>query len=73
MSEMTYGWPTEMIVRASQQGLRIEEVPVTCRRRGGGESKVSGNLRASLQTAWRMISIMLRIWREDRQRPSTRR
>lgn len=70
MSEMTYGWPTEMIVRASQCGLRIEEVPVTCRRRGGGESKVSGNLRASLLTAWRMVSVMVRIWGEDRKRPS---
>jgi hypothetical protein len=71
MSEMTYGWPTEMIVRASQSGLRIVEVPVTCRRRGAGESKVSGNLRASLLTAWRMVSIMVRIWRENRQRSST--
>ena len=73
MSEMTYGWPTEMIVRASQSGLRIVEVPVTCRRRGAGESKVSGNFRASLLTAWRMVSIMVRIWRENRQRSSTQK
>ena len=67
MNEMTYGWPTEMIVRASQHGLRVAEVPVTCRRRGGGESKVSGNLRASLLTGWRMLSIMLRCWWDERR------
>jgi glycosyltransferase involved in cell wall biosynthesis len=67
MKEMTYGWPTEMIVRASQRGLRIVEVPVTCRRRGGGESKVSGSVRASLLTGWRMLSIMLRCWWDGRQ------
>lgn len=66
MKEMTYGWPTEMIVRASQRGLRVVEVPVTCRRRGGGESKVSGSLRASLLTGWRMVSIMLRCWWDER-------
>lgn len=67
MKEMTYGWPTEMIVRASQRGLRVIEVPVTCRRRGGGESKVSGSVRASLLTGWRMLSIMLRCWWDGRR------
>lgn len=67
MKEMTYGWPTEMIVRTSQRGLRVVEVPVTCRRRGGGESKVSGNVRASLLTGWRMLSIMLRCWWDERR------
>ena len=67
MKEMTYGWPTEMIVRASQRGLPVIEVPVTCRRRGGGESKVSGNIRASLLTGWRMLSIMLRCWWDERR------
>ena len=51
MSEMTYGWSIEMIARAAQRGLRVVEVPVTCRRRAGGVSKVSGNLRASAAPA----------------------
>jgi glycosyltransferase involved in cell wall biosynthesis len=55
MTEMTYGWPTEMIARAAQRGLRVAEVPVTCRRRAGGVSKVSGNLRASVRTGYRML------------------
>ena len=29
MREMTYGWPTEMTVKAARQGLRIVEVPVS--------------------------------------------
>ena len=42
---MTYGWSVEMIARAARNGLRVREVPVTYRKRAGGESKVSGNLR----------------------------
>ena len=29
MQEMTFGWPTEMMVKAAKQGLRIIEVPVS--------------------------------------------
>ena len=47
MTEMTYGWPTEMMVKAARQGYRIVEVPVTYRSRVGGESKVSGTVRGS--------------------------
>ena len=46
---MTYGWSVEMIARAARNGLRVREVPVTYRLRAGGESKVSGNLRASYE------------------------
>ena len=63
MREMTYGWPTEMIARAARAGLRFQEVPVSCRRRRAGESKVSGNLRASLQTGWRMANVIFGVWR----------
>jgi hypothetical protein len=60
MREMTYGWSVEMIARAARAGLRIEEVPVSYRRRAGGDSKVSGNLRASVVAGWRIIGA---IWR----------
>ena len=63
MQEMTYGWPTEMIARAARNGLRVQEVPVTCRRRATGESKVSGNLMASLKTGWRVFSIIFSVRR----------
>jgi glycosyltransferase involved in cell wall biosynthesis len=60
MREMTYGWSVEMIARAARQGLRVREVPVTYRVRAGGESKVSGNLRASVRAGGRIIATILR-------------
>jgi glycosyltransferase involved in cell wall biosynthesis len=61
MTEMTYGWPTEMIARAAQRGLRVQEIPVRCRRRTGGVSKVSGNLAASLKTGYRIVRTIVRV------------
>jgi glycosyltransferase involved in cell wall biosynthesis len=48
MREMTYAWPTEMIVKAARRGSRIVEVPVSYHPRQAGRSKVSGTLRGSL-------------------------
>ncbi len=36
MREPTYGWPTEMLVKAARHGARIVEVPVSYRARRGG-------------------------------------
>jgi glycosyltransferase involved in cell wall biosynthesis len=63
MREMTYGWSVEMIARAARQGLRVREVPVTYRKRAGGESKVSGNLTASLRAGARITATILRCLR----------
>lgn len=63
MSEMTYGWPTEMIARSARAGLRFQEVPVSCRRRAAGVSKVSGNAKASLLTGWRIFNVILGVRR----------
>lgn len=59
MQELTYGWTTEMLVKAARAGCRVEEVAVPFRRRGGGHSKVSGTFRGTfkagyglLKTAW---------------------
>lgn len=60
MREMTYGWSVEMIARSARQGLRVREVPVTYRQRAGGESKVSGNLQASVRAGGRIIGTILR-------------
>ena len=60
MREMTYGWSVEMIARAGRAGLRVREVPVTYRKRSAGESKVSGNLRASVRAGSRIIATILR-------------
>lgn len=61
MREPTYGWPTEMIARAAQSGLRVAEVPVRCRKRSGGVSKVSGNFGASLRAGYRIIATIARV------------
>lgn len=63
MSEMTYGWNLEMQVRAAQLGLRVLEIPVDYRCRIGGESKVSGNLSASVKTGFRILSVLARLRR----------
>jgi glycosyltransferase involved in cell wall biosynthesis len=60
MTEPTYGWPVEMIARAARRGLRIREVPVTWRRRGAGDSKVSGDLRASIRAGVRILATIAR-------------
>lgn len=65
MREMTYGWSVEMIARAARQGYRVAEVPVTYRKRAGGESKVSGDLRASAKAGYRIIGAIFRV-RADR-------
>jgi glycosyltransferase involved in cell wall biosynthesis len=66
MQEITYGWPTEMIARAAKSGLRFTEVPVSCRRRRAGVSKVSGNLKASLLTGWRIVNVIYGVRRSGR-------
>ncbi len=63
MSEMTYGWNLEMQLKAIQLNLRIIEIPVDYKRRIGGESKVSGNLSASVDAARRILGIFLRVRR----------
>ena len=60
MIEMTYGWPTEMIVKAARQGWRIQEIPVRYRARYGGESKISGTLRGTVLATYFIISTILR-------------
>jgi glycosyltransferase involved in cell wall biosynthesis len=60
MREMTYGWSVEMIARAARNGLQVREVPVTYRLRAGGESKVSGNLRASVRAGARITATIVR-------------
>jgi glycosyltransferase involved in cell wall biosynthesis len=72
MREQTYGWNLEMQMRAARAGLRIFELPVAHRRRAGGVSKVSGNLRGTIKASWRILATLTRIALEGRgRRPST--
>ena len=63
MREMTFGWNLEMQIKAVRNGLRIREVPMVYHRRIGGESKVSGNLRASVQAGTRILGVFFRVRR----------
>ena len=64
MREMTYGWPTEMIVKSARRGARIVEVPVSYRSRRFGHSKVSGTVRGTILATWFILGVTFRYaWR----------
>lgn len=63
MRERTFGWNLEMQIRAVQNRLRIREIPVPYRCRIGGESKVSGNFRSSVQAGLRIFGVFFRVRR----------
>ena len=48
MREMTYGWPTEMIVKAARRRWRVVEMPARYRPRLGGRSKISGTVKGTV-------------------------
>jgi len=55
MSEMTFGWPVEMLVKAARAGYRIVELPIHYRHRSHGRSKVAGTIHGSLKAAYYML------------------
>ena len=67
MREDTFGWNLEMLMRVAAAGLPTLELPVGQRRRAGGVSKVSGNLRASGRAALVIGSTFLRLARDLRR------
>jgi glycosyltransferase involved in cell wall biosynthesis len=60
MQEMTYGWPTEMIVKAARANWVIIEVPVIYRARVAGRSKISGTLRGTILAAYYIVATIFR-------------
>ena len=70
MRERTYGWTTEMIVKAARQRLRIVEASVHYRERGGGRSKVSGTIRGTLGAGYKLITTAVRCARASAVPPS---
>lgn len=63
MEDATWGWNVEMACKAARAGLRIVEVPVSYRRRQGGESKISGSVRGATRAGGR---ILWALWRYAR-------
>ncbi len=53
-----FGWTVEMQVKASQQKLRVREVPVSYRRRIG-QSKISGTLKGTILAGTKIIYVIL--------------
>jgi glycosyltransferase involved in cell wall biosynthesis len=72
MREMTYGWPSEMIVKSARAGYRYREVPVRYHRRLG-VSKVGDTLVGSLKVGRRIISTILRYSRWKPRETATAR
>jgi glycosyltransferase involved in cell wall biosynthesis len=60
MQEMTFGWPTEMIVKAARRGWRLVEVPVSYRARIGGKSKISGTVKGTFLATWFILKVIAR-------------
>jgi glycosyltransferase involved in cell wall biosynthesis len=60
MQEMTFGWPTEMMVNAARMGAPVVEVPVRYRMRRGGRSKVSGTVRGTILATYFILFVTLR-------------
>ena len=59
MEQMTYGWPVEMVVKATRRGLRIQSVPINYRRRIG-KSKVTGTIRGTILATYYMFFVPLK-------------
>lgn len=70
MREMTFGWPTEMMVKAAKRGARLVEVPVSWQRRQSGRSKISGTVRGSILAATTILGVTFRYARRE---PTSRR
>jgi glycosyltransferase involved in cell wall biosynthesis len=64
LAEMTYGWPTEMILRAARSGWRLVEIPVPYRPRQAGKSKISGTLRGSLLATYHILHLIAKYAKE---------
>jgi glycosyltransferase involved in cell wall biosynthesis len=63
MQSLSYGWPVEMIVKATKKGYRVVEVPVSCRPRLG-QSKVGGTLKGTLLAGYHLLRTTFRYaWR----------
>lgn len=65
MQEMTFGWPTEMMVKAARRKVTIVEVPVSWHSRQAGRSKVSGTVKGTILATWFILGVTLRYaWRK---------
>lgn len=71
--EETYGWTIELLASALQAGLTVAEIETGYRRRKGGRSKVSGDLRASCRAGIRILATVARVRLRTLDRSGVRR
>lgn len=63
MEQMTYGWPSEMVIKAARKGLRIQSIPINYRRRIG-VSKVTGTIKGTIMATYYMFLVPLKyLWK----------
>lgn len=60
MQEMTFGWPTEMQVKALALGKRVIELPASWHNRRAGVSKVSGTVKGSILAGYYILGSTFR-------------
>jgi glycosyltransferase involved in cell wall biosynthesis len=58
LRDRAFGWPLEMVLRASAAGWTIAEVPVRYGPRTGGRSKVSGSVRGTARAVRDMGALL---------------
>jgi len=73
MQDQTFGWTIEMQIKAAEAGLRIEEVPVSYRRRVG-VSKITGTISGTVQASAKILWTIGRMaWTRPQRVPRLRR
>jgi len=60
MQDTNYGWTIEMQIKAHRHGLRIQEFPTAYGKRRGGQSKISGTLRGTINAGGKIIWTILK-------------
>jgi hypothetical protein len=60
MVEMTYGYPTEMIVKVARHGWQMVEIPVSYFPRKGGQSKISETLKGTILATYFIFKVIFR-------------
>jgi glycosyltransferase involved in cell wall biosynthesis len=58
LRDRRFGWPLEMVLRATERGWRVREVPVAYSTRGGGRSKVTGTVRGTARAVRDMAAAL---------------
>lgn len=66
MQDQTYGWTTEMQVRAIQEGLNIVEVSVAVLQRVG-QSKISGTMSGNIRAGRAILGTIFKLWWRGRK------